>query len=127
MSNNSKDDVVKTTDAGFANRIAELQYTRLLEEQEDRATKKAADALIEKQALAIRNAHMESTKLSAQAKLLNQQSCPHMKPNFRPATGGQKDHKGTLHMICQYCQKEWTGHELPSHLYIPSEMIGGPQ
>lgn len=58
--------------------------------------------------------------------IAKQSLCPHLKPNFSPCIGGQRDHQGVYHFICGYCAKEFTGSDLPPHLRIPNEFVGGP-
>lgn len=81
---------------------------------------------VKRQAEKARLASVQAAKFAAEQRTMAQAQCPHMKPNFTPATGGQKDHKGNYHYICQYCGKEY-GNELPAHLRISSDMVGGPQ
>jgi len=99
-------------------RIATFLERKLAKETLDEETREAQER-------AFREAHISAVRAVEAQKEAEQAACPHMKPNFRPATGGQKDHKGKFHFICQYCGKEF-GDELPYHLRIPSEMVGGP-
>ncbi len=93
-----------------------------LELGEKRAEKEEARRLSE----VARQATLEGIKLEQEKKVALQDACPHMKPNYTPAVGGQKDHKGNYHFVCQYCNKEF-GNNLPYHLQIPAERVGGPQ
>lgn len=61
------------------------------------------------------------------AELMKQEQCPHIKPNRATAIGGQRDHSGNAHYICQICSKEWVGAELPNWLAPDPLTIGGPQ
>jgi len=58
--------------------------------------------------------------------LLKQSSCTHMKPWGGPSIGGQRDHANHYHWLCLFCSKEWTDGELPGHLRISSDKVGGP-
>lgn len=64
-------------------------------------------------------------KEHAQQEALRSQ-CPHLKPNYQPNIGGQRDHSGHYHWICSYCMREWTDTELPVHLRVSMERVGGP-
>jgi hypothetical protein len=55
-----------------------------------------------------------------------QASCNHTKPFGGPAIAAQRDHQHTTHWICLYCGKTWRNLEIPPHLRIPNEEIGGP-
>jgi rubrerythrin len=55
-----------------------------------------------------------------------QASCNHTKPFGGPAIAAQRDHQHNTHWICLYCGKTWLNAEIPPHLRIPSEEIGGP-
>lgn len=105
--------------SGAQNRLAEL-----LEQEfsERRAAKDADKAQLD----AFREAQLNAVRATIAERERQQAQCPHMKPNFRPATGGQRDSKGKHHFICQYCGKEY-GDDLPAYLRISSDMIGGPQ
>lgn len=59
-------------------------------------------------------------------KRLEQESCPHLKPNRQSNLAGTRDHSGNTHYVCQYCGKYWKGSELPPILQIPAEYVGGP-
>lgn len=104
---------------GAQDRLAALLEVKIAKELQ--AEQAEAD-----QRLAFKTAQINAIRKTEEQKASIQEQCPHMKPNFRPATGGQKDHSGKVHMICQYCQKEF-GDNLPYHLRLPSEMVGGPQ
>lgn len=109
-----------TNNSSAQERLAELLAARIGDEEKERREKK-------EQLEAFREAQIAAVTAVMEGKRQAQAQCPHMKPNFRPATGGQKDHRGVEHFLCQYCQKEYTGGELPYHLRIPAEMVGGPQ
>lgn len=74
----------------------------------------------------LRLAQLENIKEMQRVQEETQRQCPHIKPNFRPAIGGQRDGKGHYQWICQYCQKQWIDSELPVQLRIPQEQVGGP-
>lgn len=61
-----------------------------------------------------------------QLELQAQEACPHLKPNGMPNIAGQRDHSNNYHYICQRCFKPWTNN-LPGHLQISHEFVGGPQ
>jgi hypothetical protein len=63
---------------------------------------------------------------AAQQERAQQATCPHMKPWGGPAIAGQRDHQHHVHFICLYCGKQWVDAELPAHLRIPSDEVGGP-
>jgi hypothetical protein len=79
------------------------------------------------QVRAFKEAQLAAVEKTIQDKLNLQRQCPHLKPNHKSAVGGQKDHSGHYHFICQYCQKEWVDGELPYQLQIPGDTVGGPQ
>src|SRR5262245_19036764 len=124
-SNNTTNELAVTALAGTssggnaADRLAELMAVKIAKELEQEKTEAA-----NKQAL--REAQIAGVKQMLESRALGQAQCPHMKPNFRPAMAGQKDHRGNAHFICQYCQKEY-GNDLPMHLRIPADQVGGPQ
>lgn len=116
--------VLGAAGSGSGNSSAQDLLARLLADKLGKeAAQEAADA---EQAEAFRTAQLSAIKQQMVEREQQQDACPHMKPNFRPALGGQKDHKGNYHFICQYCAKEF-GNDVPYHLRIPGEMIGGPQ
>lgn len=75
-----------------------------------------------------RQAGIDSVKSQmAQAKA-KQANCNHLKENSRTHLAGQKDHSGIINLICQRCQKQFIGNQIPPHLFPNSEFaIGGPQ
>jgi hypothetical protein len=87
----------------------------------------AEEAAREEQQKRLREQQLESVRRQMAERAMNQSMCPHMKPNFTPAIGGQRDHNNDYHWLCQYCGKEWTNGELPVHLRIPADRVGGPQ
>lgn len=100
--------------------LRKLQYERELDEREAKDAQKAS-------ALAARLQGRDSILKQRATQLANQAGCPHMKPlNGGSAIAGQKDHRQVYHWICQYCQKEWEGAELPAHLRIDLALVGGP-
>jgi hypothetical protein len=75
----------------------------------------------------LREQQLESIRAQMLQRDAMQAACPHMKPNFTSAIGGQRDHNNDYHWLCQYCAKEWLNDELPVHLRIPQDRVGGPQ
>lgn len=69
----------------------------------------------------------EALLKQAEKDKITQQQCPHIKPNAQSAIGGQWDHHGKYHWICAYCAKEWQDNDLPLHLRIDMNKVGGPQ
>jgi hypothetical protein len=55
-----------------------------------------------------------------------QEQCSHLKPWGGSALAGQRTHQHNTLMICQFCGKLFDGIEVPPHLRIPAERIGGP-
>lgn len=55
-----------------------------------------------------------------------QAGCAHIKPNGKPAIGGQKNHQHQIQWLCLICHKEWVGGELPIHLLNNDAVVGGP-
>lgn len=100
-------------------RLAALLERKLSNEYDEEQKKKNLEE-------AARLANLENIKRSREAEMSKQDACPHMKPNFQPALGGQKDHSGNYHFICQYCNKEF-GNNVPFHLRISADKVGGPQ
>ncbi len=100
-------------------RVALLQEREYEEKRQEKETAEASKATY-------RRATAEAALATHREREAAQNRCPHMKPNFRPATAGQKDHSGVYHIFCQYCQKEFIGNQLPFHLQ-PTTEVGGPQ
>lgn len=100
-------------------RLAALQEDELAEKAEQRKKQKDQD-------IAFRKATLENIRIKTENETALKEACPHMKPNFQPAVGGQRDHKGNYHFVCQYCNKEFHNN-LPYHLQISGERVGGPQ
>lgn len=73
-----------------------------------------------------RKSRLAAVEQERASKELQQSSCPHTKQNGQPCIGGQKDHRGHYHFLCMWCMKEWIDGELPMHLRIPMERVGGP-
>lgn len=114
--------------------VAELQKQYLLQQlrigqlqEYDLGKKRALAEEQESMAKEARRQGAINTAQKAEREALIQQACPHLKPNFTPAIGGQRDSKGTSHWICAYCSKTWINNELPVHLRIPSDRVGGPE
>lgn len=81
-----------------------------------------------------RRVAIEAQKQNAQAMVRQrnavealQSQCHHLKPNGRPNTVCQRDHSNNYHYLCQTCSKPWVNGELPAHLAIDPNFIGGPQ
>jgi hypothetical protein len=127
MSNNTskKDNTLEElANLSTGGSVQEQMAAMQLEEMQERRAEKQAKKAVEN---AARLATLRDIQVQEANKAAAQAGCPHMKPNFQPALGGQKDHKGNYHLLCQYCQKEFSGETLPPHLRLPAEMIGGPQ
>ena len=54
-----------------------------------------------------------------------QELCRHVKENGRPNIGGQKLSNGHLSLVCQTCHREFDETNLPPHLMISLDNIGG--
>lgn len=90
-----------------------MRDEQLLAEQEDSIRKS-------------RDAGIETIKMQMRQAEQNQASCGHLKENGRSNLAGQKDHSGILHLLCQRCQKTFTGNQVPPHLQPMMEHVGGP-
>src|SRR5262249_42866053 len=112
---------------GSANSPVQDQLSALLLEKMRREEGERLSA--EQQAEAYRQANLAQIRQAMEQKEREQTFCNHMKPNFRSALAGQKDHSGKFHLLCQFCQKEFTDADFLRfpHLKIPGDMIGGPQ
>ncbi len=77
---------------------------------------------------AARDSNIADVKKNVARVKNEQDNCIHRKPapSHEPSIGGQRDHRQQTHFICLYCHQEWLGNELPNHLRIPAERIGGP-
>ncbi len=60
-----------------------------------------------------------------QRRLQTQDECLHIKENRKTALVAIKDSKGTVHYLCQQCQKHWENH-VPEHLRAGIASVGGP-
>ena len=110
--------------AGGGGSVAEeLQKILLKKYQKEIALEEEREA----QQLAARKQNAMAMESRRQQEFATQSQCPHMKPNFQSAVGGQRDHQGNHLFICAYCAKEWRNNELPAHLRIPADRVGGPQ
>lgn len=96
--------------------LEDLQKKRALEEESDR------------QARVSREQNVAIVKEGLAKKALEQESCPHRKPapSNESAIAGQRDHRGNVIFICQYCQQQWNQRTLPPALRIPADFVGGP-
>lgn len=127
-SNNNKQTVTDAAtliaSSGGANEEQNMLATLLRRklEKEERE-EEAAEA----QKQSYRKASAEAALQNQREKLNGQERCPHMKQNFQSALAGQRDHKQTLHLFCQTCQKEFIGNDIPYHLQPVMERVGGPQ
>ena len=54
-----------------------------------------------------------------------QDECSHRKEDGKPAIGGQRGHDNIPIWVCLNCNKLFIGNELPVHLRIRSDMVGG--
>ena len=90
-----------------------------------RKEREAEEQRLEQQRRA-RESGARAREEAARAERAVQDSCPHMKPWGGPSIAGQRDHQHNVHFICLYCGKTWVNNELPAHLRIPSEEVGGP-
>jgi hypothetical protein len=61
-----------------------------------------------------------------QQQVQRQSMCPHVKPNGQSALGGQRINGTNYFFLCLYCQKEFNETNLPPHLRLPLERVGGP-
>ncbi len=77
-------------------------------------------------ALAARKAGAEAMAQKREREVAFQSNCPHMKPWGGPSIGGQRDHQGNYRFICLFCSKMWINDELPAHLKIALDRVGGP-
>lgn len=77
-------------------------------------------------ALAARKQNAEQLEKARQNQEAIQSLCPHQKPNGQPAIAGQRDHQHHYIFICAYCAKVFNEYNLPPHLRIPAERVGGP-
>jgi hypothetical protein len=89
-----------------------------------REEKELEQAEEERNAQRKQGAHAMETRRKALANA--QEQCPHMKPWGGSALAGQRTHQHNTLMICQFCGKIWDGTDVPVHLRIPAERIGGP-
>ena len=101
----------------------ELKILQLKELQEKR-DKEAEEKDIRRKA---QLANIQSVKDAMRQTTANQDSCAHKKPSGASAIAGQRMHSHKYLWLCQYCGKQWTGNDLPTHLRIDSELVGGPQ
>lgn len=99
-----------------AKRLQLAELRRAVAEREERES-------LEK---AARMAGVDSARLAMKQQAAKEANCSHLKRNGASHLAGQKDHSGVLHLICQYCQKEFVGGEIPTYLYPDMETVGGP-
>jgi hypothetical protein len=99
--------------------LAQIMARRLAKEEA-----REEEAIEQKKAA--RKAGALAMQRRREQELANQDSCPHEKPWGGPAIGGQRDHRHNYHWICLFCSKEWLNRELPRHLQIPLDRVGGP-
>lgn len=105
--------------------VAQLRSANLINAREEREEGKRSES--ERVAKAARDNNIAEIRKQIARKTAERDGCPHQKPNNRgSAIAGTRDHQGHYHFLCQYCQKEWTDNELPPHLRIDSDFIGGP-
>ena len=108
--------------------IVELQKQLLLMQMDDLREKKAEKDAKKNDLLRFQLSRRDEIKALADKKRFEQDSCSHQKPNGYAALDGQKDSLGRMHLICNFCNKEFDGIEsIPSHLKrtIDPERIGG--
>ena len=94
-----------------------------LVEKQDALAKKIEE---ERQKKAVQASGAKAMAQRQEQQKLAQDNCPHIKPNFQPSIGGQRDHQGDYNWICLYCGKEWKNQELPPRLRIDMQLVGGP-
>lgn len=90
------------------------------------AKKDAEEEEVERLKRAARKAGMDAMVKGREMELAKQSQCAHLKPYGEPATAGQRLHSNVYLYICQYCAKEWRGNDLPLHLRVNSDIVGGP-
>jgi hypothetical protein len=99
--------------------LAQLQLQKLLKETA------LADAVLENAAAARKqNAINEENKRLMLKR--RHQSCSHLMENNKTFLGGQRDHSGHTHYICQFCGAEFDETTVPPMLKPPLMNIGGP-
>lgn len=110
---------------GQAKSSAQLQ----LEELQAKKLKKEMDQQEENEENR-RKAHAEGARSMEQRRLnelAKQAACNHMlELQGGPAIVCQRNHNRDYMFMCQLCQKEWLNGEVPPHLRIPMDRIGGP-
>lgn len=101
----------------------QLALFELLEKKEAKKKRDEAEAAFQ----AARKTVMAAQVAGWEAEEAKRASCPHTKPSGRSAIAGQKLHSHDYLWICQYCSKTWKNDQLPAHLRIDSDRVGGPQ
>lgn len=111
-------------EGGKTNPVLERMANLLADSLEADKAKKDEETRI---ALEARKAGALAMQNRRDSELAFQQNCPHMKPWGGPSIGGQRDHQGNYRFICLFCSKMWVNDELPPHLKISLDRIGGPE
>jgi hypothetical protein len=93
---------------------------RKLQREEDELTQRANEQKAQQKQGAMAMDMRRKQQEAAQA------NCSHMKPWGGPALAGQRNHQHQVMLICQFCGKLFNGLDIPAHLRIPAERIGGP-
>lgn len=106
--------------------LEEIQRQNAQLELEERLLRRKQRQEIETQEIASRKQGAIAQEQRRQVELATQSNCHHLKPNGASAIAGQRGHNHVPIYICQYCSKVWNGNELPGHLTVPPERIGGP-
>lgn len=124
---NSKNDIAQAAllsgalgGAGtYSEEVARLLAESLAEELREKRGKKDAEK-------AFREQCQFNTQKEMREREERKSRCSHRKPNGVSNLGGQRDHSGMYHFICQSCQSEFDDRTVPPNLRPDSEKLGGP-
>lgn len=100
--------------------LLQLQVERMLREEE--AKLENARRMAE-----IRRMSLNQLREAEQQRLQFQANCHHLKQNGESALAGQRVHTGNTVLTCQICGKIFRDNEVPPHLRVPADAIGGPE
>ncbi len=122
MANTDKD--VRPITPPLSQESVSDQLARL--ELKQRLEQEAINEEARQQKIAAHKAGMQAMVVRAKMEEAEQEQCAHQNPYGGTLLVGQRLHSNKHLFMCQNCRKTWYDNEVPLHLRIVSERVGGP-
>jgi hypothetical protein len=107
--------------------LEEVQKLLILEQLQDILKKRQAEQAEKARKDQVRRNNLKLAERKMREDEYIQSQCPHTKPNGMSALVGQWDHSRNYLYLCQFCNKMWKNDQVPPHLRISLDVVGGPE